>query len=242
VRSLLQRPVLESVQSSVRLSFNIENVDDLFPGFILGDFAVLHGSSAVLFLSSLLGVKAQLPYQLGGLETNVLFVDGGNTFRLYDVSTIAQIHELDPQKVLEKIFVSRAFTAYQLTSIVFDRLQDIVKKYDSKLIILSDIARLYLDKDVPKREAKDIFSQLASYLSKFAKENRVIVIATYPPKPPSKRNMFFKEMICGRANVVASVKPSQHGQQFVLEKHPFFALGKTEFPSGNLTLMDFVEA
>lgn len=239
---MLQRPVVESVLSSMRLSFNIENIDDLFPGFILGDFAVLHGSSAVLFLSSLLAVKAQLPYQLGGLETNVLFVDGGNTFRLYDVSTIAQLHELDPRKVLERIFVSRAFTAYQLTSIVFDRLQDTVKKYDSKLIILSDIARLYLDKDVPKREAKDVFSQLTSYLSKFAKETRVIVVATYPPHSLSKQNMFFKEIIRGRANVVASVKPSQHGQQFVLEKHPFFALGKTDFPSQNLTLMDFMEA
>ncbi len=161
MRSLLQRPVLESVQSSVRLSFNIENVDDLFPGFILGDFAVLHGSSAVLSLSSLLGVKAQLPYQLGGLETNVLFVDGGNTFRLYDVSTIAQIHELDPRKVLEKIFVSRAFTAYQLTSIVFDRLQDTVKKYDSKLIILSDIAR-FLSLEVRKRKPRDCGCNLSS--------------------------------------------------------------------------------
>ncbi|MDH5441808.1 MAG: hypothetical protein OEY31_14495, partial [Candidatus Bathyarchaeota archaeon] len=146
------------------------------------------------------------------------------------------------RKALERIFVSRAFTAYQLTSIVFDRLHDTVKRYDSKLIILSDIARLYLDKDVPKREAKDIFSQLTSYLSKFAKENRVIVLATYPLHSLSKQNMFFREIISGRANVVASVKPSQYGQQFVLEKHPFFALGKTDFPSQNLTLMDFMEA
>jgi hypothetical protein len=241
-RDLLKNQVCENVLSPVRLSFNIENVDGLFPGFALGDFAVLHGSSLVQSLLSLLCVRAQLPYQLGGLESNVLFVDGGNSFRLYDVSNIAQIHELEPRKILERIFVSRAFTAYQLTSTIFDRLQDVAKRYESKLVVLSDLARLYLDKDVPKREAKDIFSQLTSFIRDFAQENRVILIATYPPYFRSKQSMFFKEMICGRANVVASVRHSRYGREFVLEKHPVLRLGRAEFPSENFTLAEFLEA
>ncbi len=224
------------------MSFNIENIDNLFPGFALGDFAVFHGSAAVLRLSMLLCVRAQLPYQLGGLETNVVFVDGGNTFGLYDVSNIAQLHALDPTEVLERIFISRAFTAYQMTSLVLDRLQSAVEKYNSKLVVISDIADLYLDKDVPKREAKDVFNQLTVYLSNFAKENHMIVLATYLPHYPSKRNVFSKAVVCGRANVVASVTPSKHGQQFVLEKHPFYSLGRINFPSQNLTLTKFLEA
>ena len=90
-----------------------------------------------------------------GLGTNVVFVDGGNTFRLYDISTIAQSYDLDPGTVLEKIFISRAFTAYQLTSLVLERLQKAIDTYNSKLVILSNLAQLYLDKDVPKKEAKE---------------------------------------------------------------------------------------
>jgi len=190
----------------------------------------------------LLCVRAQLPYQLGGLETSVVFVDGGNTFRLYDVSYIAQLHELDPREVLKRIFISRAFTAHQMTSLVFERLQDAVEKYNSKLVVISDIAGLYLDKDVPKREARDVFNQLAGYLSRFAEENCVIVVAICPPHFQSKRNIFFKAVVCGRANVVASVRPSKYGQQFVLEKHPFFSLGRTDFPSENLSLTKFMGA
>ncbi|MDH5448252.1 MAG: hypothetical protein OEY24_02445 [Candidatus Bathyarchaeota archaeon] len=236
------KTLVESIPSQLRLSFNIEKIDNLFPGFTLGNFAVLRGSSAVMPLSMLLCVRAQLPYQLGGLETNVVFVDGGNTFRLYDVSYIAQIQELDPRNVLEKIFISRAFTAYQMTSLILDKLQATVEKYDSKLVVISDIAELYLDKDVPKRETRDVFNQLTVHLSKFAKENHVIVVATYLPHYPSDRNIFFKAIACGRANVVALVKPSRHGQQFVLEKHPFFKLGSIDFPSENLTLTQFMEA
>ncbi len=236
------RTMVKTFPPQFRLSLNIKNIDDLFPGFTLGNFAVLHGSSTILPLSMLLCVRAQLPYQLGGLETDVVFVDGGNSFRLYDVSHIAQLYELDPSEVLGRIFISRAFTAHQMTSLVFDRLQDAVEKYSSKLVVISDIAGLYLDKDVPKREARDVFNQLAVYLSKFAEENRVIVLVTYPRHYPSKRNVFFKAVVCGRANVVASVRPSKYDQQFVLEKHPFFSLGRADFPSENLSLTKFMGA
>lgn len=239
---MYQNVILEPISSQLRLSLNIENVDCLFPGFMLGDFAVLHGSSAVQSLLSSLCVRAQLPYQLGGLETNVLFVDGGNSFRLYDVSTFAQACELDPKEVLARIFVSRAFTAYQLTSLVFEQLQSVIEKYESKLVILSNLAQLFLDNDVPKKEAQEVFLQLTSYLSNFAKRNRVILVVTQPPRFWSKSSRFFKEVLCGRANVVASVRKFKHRPYFVLEKHPVLKLGKAEFPSDEATLADFMEA
>ena len=238
---MYQNTILELISSQLRLSLNIENVDCLFPGFMLGDFAVLHGSSAVQSLLSSLCVHAQLPYQLGGLETNVLFVDGSNSFRLYDVSAIAQTCELDPREVLGRIFVSRAFTAYQLASLVFEQLQNAIEKYDSKVVILSNPAQLYLDKDVPNKEAEEVFLQLADYLSTFVKQNNVILVVTHPPFFWSKRNMFFKDVLCGSADVVVSIKKFKHIPNFVLEKHSSFELGKSEFPSGDITLRDFVE-
>lgn len=239
---MLSRTLINSVPSRSRLTFNIKNIDDLFPGFALGNFAVFHGSTTALPLSMLLCVRAQLPYQLGGLETNVVFVDCGNTFRLYHVSRIAQRHKLDPREVLERIFISRAFTAYQVTSLILDELQNATQKFDSKLVMISDIAGLYLDKDVPKKEARGVFNQLTVHLSNFARENHVIVLATYLPHHPSKRNLFFKATVCGRANVVVSATQSKHGQQFALEKHPFLSLGKINFPSEKSTLTNFLEA
>jgi hypothetical protein len=237
---LSQNALVKSLPSQTLLALNIPNIDTLFPGFITGDFALLYGTSAVLTLSSLLCVRAQLPNQLGGLGTNVVFVDGGNTFRLYQVSSIAQIHQLDPRQVLKRIYISRAFTAYQLTSIVFGRLKDTVDKLNSKLVVISDIAELYLDKDVPIEEAKRVFSQLMTYLSTFAKENQLTIIATYSPHYRSRRNSFLYALTYARANVVISIRSSKHRQEFLLEKHPHFALGRAEFPSENLTLAEFI--
>ena len=213
----------------------------MFPGFAIGDFALLYGTPAVLPLTSLLCVRAQLPRQLGGLGTKVIFVDGGNTFRLYQVSRIAQFHQLNPRKVLEGIYISRAFTAHQMTSIVLERLKAIVNAFDAKLVVISDIAGLYLDRDIPTGEAKRVFSQLTTYLSAFAEENQLILLATYPPHCHSRRNVFFHALACGRAKVVASIRPSKCFQEFFLEKHPRLMQGCAEFPSQDLMLTEFME-
>jgi hypothetical protein len=241
VKKMHQNLILEPIPSKSRLTLNIENVDGLFSGFMLGDFAVLRGSSTIQSLLSSFCVRAQLPYQLGGLETNVLFVDGGNSFRLYDISALAQAFELDPKEVLERIYVSRAFTAYQLTSLILEQLQNAIEQFNSKFVILSNLAQLYLDTDIPKKEAQEIFLQLTAYLAEFAKKNHVILIATHPSRFWSEKSRFFEEVLCARANVVAAIRKFNNRAHFVLEKHPTFKLGRAEFPSKEVTLVDYLE-
>jgi len=238
---LSQNALVKTIASQPLLSLSMRNINQLFPGFNVGDFAVLYGSPSVLSLSSLLCVRAQLPNQLGGLGSDVVFVDGGNTFRLYQVARLAQLHQLNPREVLERIYISRAFTAYQMTALIMEKLKETVKKYDAKLVIISDIAGLFLDKDIPDEEARRIFSQVNAYLSTFAKENQLILIATYPPHQDTRRNNFLHTLTCGRASVVVSLRQTKYDRELVLEKHPRYVLGSAEFPSENLTLTEFME-
>ncbi len=151
-------------------SLNMPGVDELFPGFAPGDFAVLYGSPSVISLTSLLCIRAQLPPQLGGLGSNVVFIDGGNTFRLYNITRLAKLHQINPRQTLEHLFISRAFTAYQLTSLILDKLEETVQTYNAKLVVISDIAGFFLDNDIPNEEAQRVYSQIISYLSKLCKK------------------------------------------------------------------------
>ena len=117
---MYQNTIIKSAEQKQVLSLNNQNVNQLFPGFTLGDFALLYGSHSVLSLSSLLCVRAQLPMQLGGLGSRVVFIDGGNSFKLYQIARLARLHNLNPEKILKKIHISRAFTAYQITSLILE--------------------------------------------------------------------------------------------------------------------------
>ena len=219
---------------------SIRGVKEVFPGFALGDFAVLEGSS-VLSLASLLCVKAQLPPQLGGLQSSVVFIDGGNTFRLYQIAQLAQIHHLNPRKVLDNIFISRAFTAYQEASLIMHHLKEAITKYNAKLVIISDIAGFFLDKDIPEVEALRIFSHASAFLSNFARENQVIIIATYPPHAETTRNNLLHKETCAKSNVVLSISRTPYARKIALEKHSYLPLGFAELPNENLTIADFAK-
>jgi hypothetical protein len=242
VSVLHQNTVLKTVQSQPVLSLNMRNINELFSGFAIGDFAVLYGSNSVQSLASLLCVRAQLPTQLGGLGSNVVFIDGGNTFRLYQVARLAQLHQLDPKQTLERIYLSRAFTAYQTTALILEKLKDTVKRYDAKVVIISDIAGFFLDKDIPEYEARRVYSQVIAYLSNFAKENGIVLIATYPPHQQTKRNSVFQAVTCGNANVVISLTQTRYKREFILEKHPRYMSGVVHLPSETLTLEHFIKA
>jgi hypothetical protein len=242
METLSQNQIIRPSLSQPVFPLNIGCVNEVFPGFALGDFAVLEGSSSVYSLASLLCVRAQLPSQLGGLKSNVIFVDGANTFRFYQIAELARIHHLNPKKVLDNIYISRAFTAYQATYILIHQLKEAIKKYNAKLVIISDIAGFFLDKDIPEDEAQRIYSQVITYLSNFARETQTIIIATYPQHPNTARNNDLQSSTCTRASVILSLRKTSCSRQFVLKKHPYLLLGVSEMPQNNLTLMDFAEA
>ena len=220
----------------------MRNINQLFPGFTIGDFALLYGSHAVLSLASLLCIRAQLPPQLGGLGSNTVFIDGGNTFRLYQITRLARLHQLDPKQVLDRIYISRAFTAYQMTSLILQKLEDAVKTCNAKLVIVSDIAAMFLDKDAQDEEAKRIYSQVTTRLSNFAREHQIIIVATYPPHQDSQRNLYLQTLTRGRTNVVIALRQTKYEREIVLEKHPTLTLGSAELPSEILPLTAFMEA
>jgi hypothetical protein len=242
VNVLSQTIIVKTIPILTRLSLNIPNVNGLFPGFAAGDFAVLHGVYSVVPLSLLLCVRSQLPIQLGGLETNVIFVDGGNTFRLYHISRLAQLHQLNPREVLDRIFISRAFTAHQMVMLVMDKLNEIANGFNAKLAIISDVEGLFLDEDINDEEAKRVFSHVIAYLSKFAVENQLVIVTTCPPHHSSPRNIHLHAIVCGKANTIINLRHTKQGPEFVLEKHPQLCLGYAKLPlhTTSISLTEFM--
>ncbi|MBY9013158.1 MAG: hypothetical protein KGD70_12355 [Candidatus Lokiarchaeota archaeon] len=234
---MYQNTILKTAEQGKLLSFNTQHLSQLFPGFTIGDFAVLYGSKSVLSLSSLLCVRAQLPPQLGGLGSSVVFVDGGNSFKLYQTTRLARLHNLNPDKILKKIHIARAFTAYQLTSLILEKLKETVSRCDAKLVIISDILTKSSDNQVDREEMCVIYKQIIGYLKRFAKENNVLVIVT---ENSETEDRFLHDLIVKKADTVIRINKSKYEKEFVLEKHPCYVLGTANYDSEIVTLNRFM--
>jgi hypothetical protein len=219
-----------------RLTFNIQDIDGLFPGFKAGDFAVIYGPQSVNSLASLLSVRSQLPTKLGGLGSNVVFIDCANSSSLSNI----QLQHLDAKDPLERVLNMRVYTAYRLTSIIMEKLQDAVENQDAKLVVISDIACPFLYDNVNDQEAKTVYSQIMSYLANFAKKYHIIIIATYLSHESSRRNSVLQEITTAKANTVLRFTKTPYTKEVELEKHPFYMLGVVDLTSESRALTDFM--
>jgi hypothetical protein len=213
-----------------RLSLGFPTLDDVFTGFELGDFAVTQGNAAP-FMSSVLSVRAQLPSERGGLESSAVFIDGANSFNPYQVAETARDYGLDCKATLEKVYVSRAFTAYQLSSLVLDKVCSVLRKTRARLLIISDITSLFLDRDIPKLEGRELFMKLCSKLSEIASEKQTIVVVSYFPRNRSRQSLFFEAALFGKSNILMKLEKSGQVLSVSLEDHPRIRPFRMDFTS-----------
>jgi len=222
-----------------RLSLRISVVDEIFPGFDVGDFGVLCGGDAPA-VGFALCVRSIAPFEMGGLRSEVVFIDGGNSFNPYLVAEVARGFGLEPRYVLERIYVSRAFTAYQLSTLILEKLNSFLDRCNAGLVYVSDISNLFLDRDIPKTEAQDLFVKVCAALSEIASKRRKIVLATYTQDKSSKRGVFFEAVLFGRSNVI--VKLDRRGKiiRFSLLDHPRLKPFSVDIPLEDVFLTDFM--
>ena len=223
-----------------KFTFNISEIDALFPGFSAGDFAVLYGPKSIASLTSLFCVRAQLPPNLGGLGSNVVFIDCANSSSLSNIGYIAEHQHLDAKAALERVFSMRVYTAYRLTSLIMEKLKDAVESQNAKLVVISEIAGPFLHDNVDDQEARTVYSQIMSYLSNFAKKHHIIIIATYSSPESSNRNSALQEITSAKASTVLRFTKTPYTKEVELEKHPSYMLGVADLTSENHALSDFI--
>ncbi len=89
-----------------------------------------------------LSVMVQKPKEEGGLEGSVLYIDTENTFRPERIVTIAQAHGMDPDKVLDRIIVARAYnSAHQI--LILEESGPVIEENNVKLIVVDSAVGLF---------------------------------------------------------------------------------------------------
>ncbi len=87
-------------------------------------------------------VNVQKPKEEGGLDGGVLYIDTENTFRPERIVTIAKVQNLDPEKVLERIIVARAYnSAHQI--LILQEAGPVIEENNIKLVIVDSAVGLF---------------------------------------------------------------------------------------------------
>ncbi|MBZ9570418.1 DNA repair and recombination protein RadA [Methanobrevibacter sp. TMH8] len=90
-------------------------------------------------ISHELAVTVQLPRDKGGLDGECVFIDTENTFRPERIDQIAAGFDMDPEEVLQKIHIARAFnSSHQI--LMADKINELIQSgVNIKLVIVDSL-------------------------------------------------------------------------------------------------------
>jgi hypothetical protein len=180
---------------------------------------VLYGGKICQAIAEQLCVRAQLPIEIGGLDAKSIFIDGGNTFKLYHISNYAATLHLNRDEIPHGIDVSRPFTCYQLVNLIVEKLPQLLCEKRVGVVIISNILDLFMDSGVDLTEIKQAVNFLSNFLTQFARENRIALVVTCSAHKDDC-DTFLRQLLTNRAQIVLKTERRGHEANIAPEKHP----------------------
>lgn len=183
-RSIIQtqhmpKTVFQKASKIPKLTLDIPELDSILQFLTLGQKVCILGIHTQKILERMC-IRAQLPHRYGGLDTNVLLIDGSNSSDLYLCIDFAQQYGIDIRNALGRIITSRAFTVYQLANLITNELQNAIKQYNSKIVIISNLLYFFTnDPYLNIKEMKTILRQVIRSLEKI-QDCLVIISLGFP--------------------------------------------------------------
>lgn len=173
-----------------------------------GKLYCLHGSSGVFRLSLAAASHVLLR------DIPVTLVDGTNRFDVYYIAEFARRvaqqqsgaaasagmrgygRGVDPEQLLKNIFISRAFTCYQMEATITERLHGFVRKKGSPIVIVFGLLDTFYDEQAPLFEVKASLLRIIAALNRLRQDNVSVLLASLDVKLASKeRNSLFPQLM-----------------------------------------------
>ena len=167
-------PLPEDTRQPHTLSTGVPTLDRILGRFRSGEVTLIDsGSTFVHQLESLLCVRNVLEH-----DRDVVFLDGGNAVNPHGMVSMGKRLGLKRHEILPRVNVARAFTCYQMATLVIDLLHEKLEETDASLLVLSSLPQMYLDEDVPYVEAHQLFLQTMRRVREVTEKRDVVCLVT----------------------------------------------------------------
>jgi hypothetical protein len=118
----------------------------------------------------------------------VTLVDGSNRFDLYGLAEFARRTaggRCTPEELLRNIFVSRAFTCYQMEAVITERLPAFVRTKQSPVVLIFGLLDTFYDEQAPLFEVRGALERSITALQQLRAEGISVLVASTDLRPAS---------------------------------------------------------
>lgn len=152
----------------------IHELDNLLGGFKAGEITLVDGNSTLIGdLPNRLSVHTYKTFQ-----SQTVYIDCGMHADPYKIARYTRAVELNQQKVLRHITLSRAFTVHQLSTLIHEMLEPMLQNQRPRTLIIGLFPFLYRDPDVSAQEAEVLLTQNLEKIRELTMQYNLITVCT----------------------------------------------------------------
>ena len=174
-----------------KLTTSSSTFDELLGGGVetqsITEFYGQYGSGKTQFMLQL-AVNAQLPVEQGGLGGEVAIIDTENTFRPERIISMAKALELDPDEVLTKIHVGRAYNSHQQMLMV-KKVKEIAKEKPIKMLAVDSLTGAFRAEYIGRGTLAERQGKINAHMSALARfgdlHNAAVVVTNQVSSNPA---------------------------------------------------------
>lgn len=178
-------------KTMIKLSTGCDSLNELIGGGIesqaMTEFWGEYGSGKSQICMKL-SVMTQLPKEQGGIDGNVLFIDTEGTFSPERIISMAEVVELDPEKVLDKIYYARCYNSDHQT-LIADNSFKLCHEENIKLVIVDSLTSHWRADYVGRETLSERQQKLNKHLHKLLRlaeiENLAVVVTNQVQANPA---------------------------------------------------------
>lgn len=190
-----------------------------------GKLHCLHGTSSAVFRLSLTAASHAL---VRGIP--IALVDGTNRFDLYYLAEFARrqhVHAgsraLTPEAMLDRIFISRAFTCYQMEAVVTERLPAFLDRQGIPVAIIFGLLDTFYDDQAPFFEVKEGVRRIIAALHRIRERNVAVLLASLDMTLEARERNSLFPLLASSMDRVYSMTETEESPRIVLESPAAYA-------------------
>lgn len=184
---------------------------------------VIEGSSIVLHILFRLCIHSII-----SLNRDVLYIDGYNTFNPYIIQRMIKPLRIDQRKILSRIHIARAFTEYQMETLI-KGLNAVIKEWNAGVLIISYLPNLFHgSNNNSNKNSKRLLESSIKYLRSITISSNTITVIT------SFGDFCFEDkLLASKADRVINIKKTKNIIRIIddghVSEHVPMASGQTRF-------------
>jgi hypothetical protein len=212
---------------TMRAKSGVVAIDSLLEGGIESGLVHLFYGDKVLHEDFLrFAVKAQTTKKKGGLESPVIIIDSANICKIERLTEISFELDLQPEDVMDNIYISRAFNSSQTYDLIMNQMEKFLDTVPARVLIVTGLPNLYMEEGL-KGEGLQQISHMASKIAAVTLQRGLFTLMSVPA---STRNPNIPEggrTLSTTAQVHIQVTESPARTTYTLAKHPQFPVRRT---------------